>query len=168
MMAVVSLLVVRYRWTLFPALAFLAFLAFRIHTVAAGASTVEVTSPFLIGAGLIVMYQSQDTGWLLYWAGEALVIGMFTYNSMSGIAKSMPLYVGIGVFSAIAALWFRGKFWNYFIVLALELFLAIFVAMAFPIMEMVLEAILNDKLRKVGDKVRAHHKHLEKYYESKR
>jgi multisubunit Na+/H+ antiporter MnhG subunit len=166
MMAVVSVVAVRYRWTLFPALAFLAFIAFRIHSVAAG--TLEVASPFMIGAGMVVMHQSQDNGWLLYWLGESLVIGMFTYNSMSGLQKTTPLYVGIGLFSCLAALWFRGKFWNYVIVLGLELFLAIFIAMAFPIMEMVLEAILNDKLRKVGDKVRAHHQHLERYYNSKR
>jgi hypothetical protein len=105
----------------------------------------------------------------LYWVGESLVIGTFTYNSISGtVQKTTPFYFGIAVFSMLAALWFRGKFWNYFLVLGLELFMGIFIAMAFPIMEMVLEAILNDKLKKVGDKVRAHHQHLERYYNSKR
>jgi hypothetical protein len=43
--------------------------------------------------------------------------------------------------------------------------MGVFVALAFPIMEMVLEAILNEKLQKVGDKVRAHHRVVQAYYE---
>ncbi len=164
MMAFVSLLVVRFIWTLLPAMMFLAFIAYRIHSVAAG--TMEVSSPFVIGAGLCLMYQSHSG--VVFWMGESLVIGMFTLNSMSGVVKSSTLNLGVGVFSTVSALWFRGRFWNYAIVLGLELFLAIFIAMAFPIMEMVLEAILNDKLKKVGDKVRAHHQQLERYYQSKR
>lgn len=166
MMAVVSLLVVRYIWTLLPALGFLAFIAYRIHSVAAG--TLEVISPFLIGGGLVVMHQSYySEGWFVFWMGEALVIGMFTFNSLGGIAKTTPVVVGVTIFSSLAALWFRGKVWNYGIILGLEIFLALFIAMAFPVMEMVLEAILNDKLKKVGDKVRAHHHQLEKFYKAK-
>lgn len=167
MMAVTSLLVARYQWALLPGLAFLALIAYRIHAAAAG--TLEVLSPLAIGAGLIVMNQSYHAdGWFIFWVGESIVIGIFTFNSMAGIQKTPPVYLGIAFFSVLAALWFRGKFWNYAIVLGLELFLAIFIAMAFPIMEMVLEAVLNDKLRRVGDKVRAHHQHLEQYYNSKR
>jgi len=166
MMAVVSLLIVRYRWLLLPALAFLAFIAFKIHSMTQS-GTVEVLSPFLLGTGLILMHQSYESGWWLYWLGESLVIAMFTSNSMAGMARTPTLYVIIGITSALAALWFRGKVWNYGIVLGLELFLAIFIAMAFPIMEMVLEAVLNDKLKKVGDKVRAHHVQMEKYYQAK-
>lgn len=169
MMGAVSVIVVRYIWTLVPALGFLAFIAFRIYSIAPTGSF-DLLSPFLIGIGLVLMHKTYDSnGWFLFWIGESTVIGMFTYNSMSAtVAKSPALFLGVFVFSSIAALWFRGKFWNYVIVLGLELFLAIFIAMAFPIMEMVLEAILADKLRKVGDKVRAHHQYMEKYYNSKR
>ena len=68
------------------------------------------------------------------------------------------------IFAILSALWFRGKFWNYLIVMGLELFLAIFIAVSFPVFEMILEAILNDKLKKVGDKIRAQHKAMELYY----
>lgn len=168
MMAFVSLLVARYIWTLLPAMAFLAFIAYKIQSAPAS-SMMEVTSPFIIGTGLILMYQSYNSeGWFVFWVGESLTIGMFTLNSLSGFPKSTPVLAATFLFSSLCALWFRGKFWNYAIVLGLELFLAIFIALAFPIMEMVLEAILNDKLRKVGDKVRAHHQHLERYYQAKR
>lgn len=166
MMAAVSVIVVRYRWTLFPALAFLAFIAFRIRNAAPG--TGDMLSPFMIAIGLIVMHQSRDTRFWLYLAGESLVIYMFTWNSLGQVVKTMPLYLGVGLFSFLSALWFRGKFWNYALVIGLELFLALFIALAFPIMEMVLEAILNDKLKKVGDKVRAHHAHLERYYNAQK
>ena len=163
MMAAVSVIVVRYIWTLVPALGFLVFIAYRIHTVTPGSG--DLLSPFMIAFGLIVMHLG---GFWLYLAGESLVIYMFTWNSLGPVAKTTPLYVGIGLFSFVSALWFRGKFWNYVIAIGLELFLALFIALAFPIMEMVLEAILNDKLKKVGDKVRAHHAHLERYYNAQK
>ena len=170
-MAVVSLLVVRFQWLLYPALAFLGFVAFRIHNSVQN-TPLDLLSPFLLGTGLILMYKScqeESLSGFRYWVGESMVIGMFTYNSVSGteLPSTIPLQfilVVIGIFSSIAALWFRGKFWNYAIVIGLELFLAIFIAMAFPIMEMILEAVLNEKLKKVGEKVRAHHQHLERYY----
>jgi hypothetical protein len=170
MMGAVSVIVIRYRWTLFPALAFLAFIAFRIYTVAATTpgSRGDMLSPFMIAIGLIVMNQSQEGRFWFYLAGESLVIYMFTWNSLGPVAKTTPLYVAVGLFSLLSALWFRGKFWNYILVIGLELFLALFIALAFPIMEMVLEAILNDKLKKVGDKVRAHHAHLERYYNAQK
>lgn len=170
MMATVSLLVVRYRWVLYPVLAFLGFIAFRNHSIALRGG-IEIISPFLIGAGLLIMYQSsEETGsGILYWLGESLVIAMFTYNSIS-TTPQLPSPIALGgtaIFSMVAALWFRGKFWNYAVVVTFELFLAIFVAMAFPVMEMVLEAILNEKLKKVGEKVRLQHIHMEKYYNSR-
>jgi hypothetical protein len=78
--------------------------------------------------------------------------------------------VGIGALSLVAgllALCFRGKFWNYSIVIGLEVFMALFVALAFPVVEMVLETVLNEKLRKVGEKIRTHHRQMEAYYKAK-
>jgi hypothetical protein len=68
----------------------------------------------------------------------------------------------------LAAWWFRGTLWNYIILLGLELFVALFIAVSFPIFEMILEAIVNDKLKKVGDKVRAQHAYMERYYAATR
>jgi hypothetical protein len=181
MMGAVSVVVVRYRLLLAPALAFLGFVAYRIHSVAKatggtnGTSSYDMLSPFLIANGLLLMHQSaynrESPSFWTYWLGESLVIGMFVVNSMnwtSMFGQPLLMYAAIATFSILTALWFRGKFWNYFLVIALELFLAIFIALAFPVMEMVLEAILNDKLKKVGDKLRHHHLRMEEYYTSKR
>lgn len=174
----ISVFVARYRLTLFPALAFLAFITYKVRS-AATEQSLEVLSPFLIGIGLIIMYQAssgswstvssdgtQNTHWLLYWLGESITIFMFTYNSMeTKPSLASPLYLGsILIFGILSALWFRGRFRNYLIVMGLELFLAIFIAVSFPVFEMILEAILNDKLKKVGDKIRAQHKAMELYY----
>lgn len=98
-----------------------------------------------------------------------MVLGTFMWNSVAGTVPGSPITIGaIGFISSIAALWFRGKFWNYVIVLAFEGLLILVVVMAFPVIEMLLETILNEKLRKVGDKVRAHQKQLEAYYANKR
>jgi len=174
----ISLVIARYRLTLFPALAFLAFVAYKVRSGPTEQS-LELMSPFLIGVGLIIMYQAssgswstsspdgtQSTHWMLYWLGESITIFMFTYNSMeTKPSLSNPLYFGsILIFGILSALWFRGKFRNYLIVMGLELFFAIFIAVSFPVFEMILEAILNDKLKKVGDKIRAQHNAMELYY----
>ncbi len=181
-MGLISLIIARYRLTLFPALAFLAFVVYKVRSAPIENTSLELLSPFLIGAGMIIMYQassgswstvaadgSQSTHFLLYWLGESITIFMFTYNSMeSKPSLASPAFlVLVMIFGTLAALWFRGRWRNYLIVLGLEAFFAIFIAVSFPIFEMILEAILADKLKKVGDKIRAQHKAMERYYESK-
>jgi hypothetical protein len=172
MMGGVAVLLVRFRWTLFPALAFLSYISYQMFKRSSlpGGAYTDMISPFIIAIGLICMHRGRNAegGWtLLFWLGESLTIGTFTFNSASTLPKIPLVLVALGVFSVLAALWFRGSFWNYVIVLGLELFMGIFVALAFPIMEMVLETILNEKLQKVGDKVRAHHRVVQAYYEQK-
>jgi hypothetical protein len=191
MLAFASVFVTRYRLLLFPALAVLGFVAYTIRRSSSSSSNIiyttrDLASPFLIGTGLIVMYLASVGSWSRvvvdavetgnnttttaisfwwYWLGETLVIFMFTYNSLNPSYQAMPTVVGgVAVFGILAALWFRGKFWNYVMVLGLELFVALFIAVSFPVFEMLLEAVLNDKLKKVGDKVRAQHQYMEKYY----
>lgn len=173
-MGAVAVILVRYRWLLFPALAFLAYITYQMFSRSrlpgveyAGTDTV---SPILIAVGLICMNRgrSAEGGWtLLFWLGESLVIGMFTYNSASALPKIPIVLVALGVFSVLAALWCRGNVWNYLIVLGLEVFMGLFVALAFPVMELVLESILNEKLQKVGAKIREHHRVVQAYYEQK-
>jgi hypothetical protein len=106
----------------------------------------------------------------VFWMGEALVIAMFTYNSIPNIPASIPTVVWAGSLafgSSLLALWFRGKFWNYFWTILFIVFLGVFVALAFPVMELLLEAILNEKLTRVGEKIRAQHRHMEAYYAEK-
>jgi hypothetical protein len=186
-----SLLVVRYRILLFPALAFLSYVAFRIHS-SPGATSHEIVPPLLIATGMIIMYQAsrgqvamEDTtaddsdngnstgsNWMLYWLGESIVVCMFIYNSLTNleqfsVALRKPIMGVIVVVGSLTALWFRGKFWNYVLVICLEGLVALFIAVVFPIFEMILEAVLNEKLKKVGDKVRHHHIQMERYYSTK-
>jgi DnaJ domain len=182
MMGAVSVIVSKYRITLYPAQAFLAFIAYRIfqRTREPGNSTWDVASPILISAGLWAMHTgrissysgagalrnwSMTTWW--FWLGEALVIGVFTYNSASILPKTRLVMIGIAVFSALAALYLRGSVWNYATVVGLQVALALLVGVAFPFVEMILDAILNEKLKRVGDRVRAHHEVVEAYYRNK-
>ena len=171
-MGAVAVVLVRYRWTLYPTLAFLSYIAFRIfqRTGSGGGSPFDFLSPIMIAMGLMLMYKgfvAEGKSTWVFWCGESLVIFMFTFNSIPNLPPNILIYAVLAIFAMLAALWFRGSVWNYFWVVLLEAILAIFVAMAFPIMEMILEAILNEKLRKVGDKVRAHHAFLEKHYNRK-
>ena len=58
--------------------------------------------------------------------------------------------------SLLLSLWLRGKFWRYTTLLGFQGIIALLVVMAFPIMEMILEEIVQDKMMKVGEKIRAH------------
>ena len=177
MMGAVAVILVRYRLTLYPALALLAYLGYRIYQSSritvedcVTCSIWEVMSPVILAFGSLCMFSGRteagDWTWL-FWIGEALVIGTFTWNSVaSSIPKTALTYTALAAFAILSALWFRGKLWNYAIVVGLEIFLALFVALAFPIVEFILEAILNEKLRKVGDRVRMHHEVLSRYYEA--
>jgi hypothetical protein len=135
MMGLVSVFVVHYRWTLYPALAFLAFIAFQIFRQSSkvpGGSIYDTIPPSLIAVGLILMHNasSSDLGWSLqFWIGETMVIGLFIYNSLSFMPKNIFVLGGLSVFSALAALWFRGRFWNYAIVIGLVFFVTVFVAL---------------------------------------
>jgi hypothetical protein len=175
----ISLIASRYLLTLVPALAFLGFIFYKVRSAPID-SKLELMSPWFIGIGMIIMYQAssgswstissdgtRSISWLLYWLGESITIFMFTYNSLESkpsFSNSLYLYA-ILVFGILSALWFRGRFWNYLIVIGLEVLFAIFIAVSFPVFEMILEAILNDKLKKVGDKIRAQHKIMERYYQ---
>lgn len=187
MMGLVSTIVVRYLITLIPALLFMVYIGYTIFSTSRlpdnhpnKTPAPMLLGPTMIAGGLLCMHYGRkwteatedtpaDWQWTwLFWLGEAVVVGMFTYNSIGGnLPAGMPLYGGIAVFSILVSLWVRGRFWTYVSILVFELVLILFVVMAFPVMEMILETILNEKLRKVGDKVRAHQKTMEAYYEAK-
>ena len=190
MLGVVSIIIVRYWFFLYPAYLFLLYTIYRMISPPSSSSSNHVgrfsiydTIPTTgIAIGLFLMHRSiiattttataGRTWTTQYWMGEGLVIAMFIYNSFSGTAmiqslKPMILWCAIGIVSALMALWFRGNVWNYCIVIVIIAIVALLVAMAFPIMELIVEAILNEKLRKVGDKVRHHHQVLHTHYEKK-
>lgn len=182
MLGLVSVLLIRYRWTFYPMLFFLGYIALQIAGRASlrGGSVYEsngnttqmtdVLSPIGIAIGLIFMFngrdESRDWSWM-FWVGESTVIVLFTLNSVESIPRNALGIGALSILAGLAALWFRGKFWNYTMVIAFEAFMAVFIALAFPVMEMVLEAVLNEKLKKIGEKIRTHHQHMEAHYASK-
>lgn len=181
MLGVVSVVVIRFWWTLYPALGFLGFIGFRIiqsTLVHGGHSVYDVLSPTLLATGLLLMHYGRNTiitsegdtitSWSFqFWTGEALVICIFTYNTFK-ISATNPYYAGgLIVLSGLFALLFRGRFWNYVTILGLIAVLGIFIALAFPMMELLIETVLNEKLKLVGEKVRHHHFIMKHHYEKK-
>eukprot|EP00977_Amphora_coffeiformis_P001165 scaffold244_cov172-Amphora_coffeaeformis.AAC.18 len=182
MLGVVSVFLVRYRLAFYPMLLFLGYLAIQIATKAnlRGGSVYEsnghptqmkdMLSPLSIAVGLILMHsgrsETYDWSWV-FWMGETLVIVLFTLNSIEHIPRNAIAIGLLSVSAGLLALWFRGRFWNYTLVIAFIAFMALFVALAFPVMELVLEAVLNEKLKKVGEKIRSHHRQMEAYYGKK-
>jgi hypothetical protein len=168
MMALTAVMLVRYRLTLFPALGFLIFIAYRVHSVnAAATNSMDMLSPLMIGVGLVLMYRgrSGDRDWSYsFWVGEALVLTMFSFNSLPSRVPSHGFLLFL--LSFIITFWSAGKLWRYASVLGLEALVAILCALAFPVMELILEQILAEKLKKVGEKIRQHHERIQSYYVS--
>jgi len=176
MMAAVATFACRYKILMVPMLGFLCFIAYRIFGAVkaapanSGASLADMISPLAIGVGLLCLYSGRDfpdvTWSYTFWFGEGLVVAMFTLNSIQ-VPKSSALVVFVGILSFLVTLWLRGKLWRYVTVIGLEAFVGIVAVMAFPIMEMILDELLKEKMRKVGEKVRLDAKLMKEYYEGK-
>lgn len=164
MLGVISVFLIKYRLAFYPMLLFLGYLAIQIAGRASlrGGSVYETNghptemkdmlSPLSIAVGLTLMHSgrndSNDWTWV-FWMGETTLIALFTLNSIEAIPRNTVAIGMLSVFAGLVALWFRGRFWNYAIVIAFEVFMALLVALAFPVMEIILEAVLNEKLKKV-------------------
>ncbi|KAL3826971.1 hypothetical protein ACHAXA_000035 [Cyclostephanos tholiformis] len=98
-----------------------------------------------------------DWSWT-FWFGEALVMLLFVSNSFD--RQGRALMIAFAVVSLLFTLWLRGRFWRYAIVLVLEGVVAMACLVVFPIMEMILESIVEEKMRKVGEKIRAHDRRM--------
>lgn len=98
--------------------------------------------------------------------GEALVMTCFFVNSFEKRSGARTLMFAAA--SLILSLWLRGRFWRYATLLGFEGAVAILVVMAFPIMEMILESIVEEKMRKVGEKIRAHDERMKNLLKRKR
>lgn len=88
--------------------------------------------------------------------GEALVMTSFLANSFDNQLLSRFLVLVFSVLSLLLSLWLRGRFWRYMTLLGFEGLIGALVVLAFPIMEMILESLVEEKMRKVGEKIRAH------------
>lgn len=93
-------------------------------------------------------------------------MSMFVFNSLT-VQKSTMIAGAVALFSFLMTLWLRGRFWSYATLVGLEVLVSALVSLAFPIMDMILEQIMNEKLRKIGEKVRAHAQRTHEYYSSR-
>jgi len=88
--------------------------------------------------------------------GESLVMTSFLANSLDNQLLSRTLVLVFSLLSLLLSLWLRGRFWRYMTLLGFEGVIGALVVLAFPIMEMILESLVEEKMRKVGEKIRAH------------
>ena len=119
------------------------------------ADTSSITDNAAIGdsttANLETITTYLDWTWT-FWLGETIVMTSFITNSLEQTPRPV-LFICI-VLSLLLSLWLRGRFWRYATLLGFEGVIALLVVLAFPIMEMILESIVEEKMRKVGEKIR--------------
>lgn len=197
MMAFVSLFLSKFKYTTIPTMLFLLYTSYQIsrarndktHLI----TNFDIASPLLIGLGILLLYygrvvslplseenvedtnetQLKQSFWSwTFWLGETIVMTMFAINTVTGrenspLKPSLPLGIAFFILSLIACLILRGKTWRYVSLLGFEICLALLAVLIFPIMEMILEEIMNDKLKKIGNKVRQYSKAMEENYKAK-
>ncbi|KAL7541687.1 hypothetical protein ACHAXR_011694 [Thalassiosira sp. AJA248-18] len=113
----------------------------------------------------VIATQYLDWSWT-FLIGETIVMTSFISNSFE---KRSNVFLGVfTILSLFLSLWLRGKFWRYATILGFEGILALLVLMAFPIMEMILESIVEEKMRKVGEKIRMHDVRMKEMLRRKR
>ena len=181
LMGVVSVLLSRYAILTILTVGMLVFLSTRLYsavnTKVAGVSWRDVSVPLLIAVGVYFMFrgrrslvesddhngdeEEEEEGEVRYhswtwtfWLGETLVMTLFLANSFEKRSPALLALFTTG--SGLFALWLRGHFWRYATLLGFQGVIALLVVLAFPIMEMILEQIVEEKMRKVGEKIRAH------------
>lgn len=142
-------------------------IAFGVYCMYRGRRYVMITTPDTADASIaeevgVVGTATIATTYLewswTFWLGETTVMSSFLCNSFE--KQTRGLIVGFSIFSLLLSLWLRGKFWRYGTLLGLEAFVAILIVIVFPIMEMILESIVEEKMKKVGEKIRAHDKRM--------
>jgi len=173
LMAIVATFITRFRITLIPMILFLCFVAYRVKNTA-GTTNKDFFVPLLLIVGVSTMYYGRATipssdstsitssTWLFFF-GEMLTINVFLQTSLptQSATSNIPTNSLTLIAAFIMALILKGRFWRYAFIVGIEGLLAIITVLIFPIMEMILEELINEKLKKVGEKVRSHTKRME-------
>ena len=179
MMALTSLYLTKWKYTTIPAILFLLYTSFQIFrarketTIGGPITTYDILSPILIATGVSLMYLGKnDNGeWTkTFWIGEALVMTLFCLNTISSreastLRPSLPLGIGLYIIFGLISLYIRGRGWKYVTFLSIELGCALIAVIVFPMMEMVMETLMDEKLRKVGERVRHYSRVMEVNYQ---
>jgi hypothetical protein len=106
----------------------------------------------------VVSYRSLHSNYVCF-QGETLTMSIFICNSF--LLTTTRAIAGASFGSAIVAFFLHGKLWRYVMVEVFFGVLLILAALVFPILEMILEEIIRDKMSKVGEKIRAHSLRIE-------
>ena len=106
-----------------------------------------------------------------FWTGEVLVMTMFCLNTLASneasfLRPSLVLGIVCYIFFGLIGLYIRGKGWRYLTFLAVELGCALVAVLVFPIMEMIMETLVDEKMKKVGERVRLYSKVMEENYQN--
>jgi hypothetical protein len=178
MVAVVATILCRWKWTMIPSCAFMLFVTAKVALAsratanrAAGASYMDALQPFLMGTAVWLMYygrssSSTSTWSVTFWAGEGLVTFYVMKSSVPIPERNKEVNIVLvsgacGVVAGVATLLLRGRFWRYTCLICGQAALALLCVLVFPVLEMILEEIMREKLHKIGDKIRAHSKRME-------
>jgi len=116
--------------------------------------------------GIICMYYGGKGSWF-FWIGETFMITFSAVTSLPPDFMSKPFIAIAAVVSSIFSLILKGRFWRYLLLLTFEGVILLVAIILMPVLEMVVDELVNAKLMRYGEKLRSHVKRLEREMERK-
>jgi len=113
--------------------------------------------------GIIIYFHIDDAQEKskIYWISETLLQMFFTYNAIPIDYRTSRVLFMLFIFLSFISLFTKGNPYHYVKLILFQLILALIIMIFFPILELVVEEIVKEKMGKVGEKLRDHLSRME-------
>uniref|UniRef100_A0A7S1BCF7 J domain-containing protein n=1 Tax=Corethron hystrix TaxID=216773 RepID=A0A7S1BCF7_9STRA len=109
---------------------------------------------------LASMHYSGNGEWF-FCLGETFMIAFSFITSVPGeISHTKPYILIATITSSIFSFILKGRFWRYVVLLTFEGVILLLATILMPVLEMIVDELVNAKLSKYGEKIRNHAKNL--------
>jgi len=175
MLCLFSTFLCRFKLTVFLVVVALGFISFKMKHASSGPDAPQNLwfQPLGIASATFIMHLGIIMDNLLFNIGEWAAMTLFIFSSLPPAASfttpiaTKTLVALCSLPSFIMAFILKGKFYRYVVLIIMEAIVAILAVLAFPVMEMIIEEIIKEKMIKVGEKIRAWQKVQNDYIDDK-
>lgn len=158
---VVVVYVCRYKIFVIPLMLCVVFISIRSYK-RNGNNILAILIPLVIIITLIFLNMGEtNKNSKCYWIAETTLQTVFTHNALPIDYRNSKSFFVLLLFLSLFALYTKGNVYKYLKLIAVEFVFAIVVVIVFPLLELIVEEIVKDKMERVGIRVRDHLKRME-------
>lgn len=173
MLCLLSTFLCRFKLTVFLVVVALSFITYKMRVAPLDSPQNLYLQPLGIAASTFIMHLGITMNNYFFNFGEWIAMTLFIFSSLppaSTFSKPVTtrnLVIICSIPSFILAIIMKGRFYRYVVLIIMEAIVAILAVLAFPVMEMIIEEIIKEKMVRVGEKIRAWHKVQNGFIEDK-